>query len=136
MRLQFVPDESMPHFTIKGTFPSLNQYLSECGRNPRAGNRLKRDHMMLATNAIRRQVDRHFKPKNPLIVHFRYFEPNMRRDKDNIDSLARKVIFDSLQATKIIENDGWKQIENYTHDFFVCGKGEEPRIEVYLEEVE
>lgn len=50
----------MKGFTIKGrffgdkTFPSLNNYLAEVGRNPKAGGRLKRQYVMIATNAIRR----------------------------------------------------------------------------------
>ena len=54
----------MKEFTIKGrffgdkTFPSLNNYLSEVGRNPKAGGRLKRQYVMIATNAIRRDLKR------------------------------------------------------------------------------
>ena len=133
MGLQYEPDNLMPHFTIQGKFPSLNEYLAACGRNPHVGAKLKREYMMLVVNAIRRQVDRHYKASKPLIVHFRYFEPTRRRDKDNIDSLCRKYVFDGLQVAGIIDNDGWDEIENYTHDFFVDKKN--PRIEVYLEEV-
>lgn len=42
----------MKGFTIKGrffgdkTFPSLNNYLAEVGRNPKAGGRLKRQYVI------------------------------------------------------------------------------------------
>lgn len=134
MRLQFVPDESMPHFTIKGTFPSLNEYLAATGRSPYKGGSMKREYMMLAVNAIRRQLDRHYKPQNPLIIHYRIFEPNKRKDHDNSVACISKIVQDGLQAAGVIPNDGWANIENFTHDFFLCR--ENPRVEVYLEEVE
>lgn len=132
--LQFDPkDMDMPHFVIKYTMPGLNQYLSECGRNPHAGAKIKRDNMMLAANAIRRYL-RRYKAKNAIIVHFHYYYKDRRMDKDNIDSFCRKCVFDALQKCGVIENDGWNQIENYTHDFFVDAKN--PRIEVWLEEIQ
>ena len=41
------------------TFPGLNEYIAELGRNPHAGGRLKRDYMMVASNAIRRDLKRY-----------------------------------------------------------------------------
>ena len=134
-RLQFDPTgkENMPHFVIPFTMPGLNQYLAECARNPHAGAKIKRDNMLLACNSIRRYLKK-WKATKPVIVHFHYYQKDKRMDKDNIDSFCRKCVFDALQKCGVIQNDGWGEIENYTHDFFVDSKN--PRIIIYLEEVD
>ena len=52
----------------------------------------------------------------------------------NIFSFADKVFQDALQKCGVIKNDGWKEIDNFTHDFYVDKKN--PRIEIFLEEIE
>lgn len=133
-RLQFeIPVNcTMPHFVIQDTFPTLNEYLSACGKNPKAGGRLKKKYLEIAAWEIRSQL-RGYIANTPIIVHFIFYEPNAKRDKDNIASLAQKVIFDALQVCQVIKNDGWKDVENFTHDFYVDKNN--PRIEVYIEEI-
>lgn len=133
--VQFLIDDRMPHFTIPGTFPSLNEYLGACARNPKAGGAMKRKYMNIAVEAIRFSTAYRFRPKRAIVVHFVYYEPNRRRDKDNIDSMCRKCVFDALQKCGVIQNDGWSEIENYTHDFYVADNPKNVRVEVYLEEV-
>lgn len=134
MRLQFDPiGKDMPYFIIPFSMPGLNEYLAECARSPQAGGKIKRENMNFACNCIRKYLKK-WKATKPLIIHFYYFQKDKRMDKDNIDSFARKVIFDALQKTGTIRNDGWGEIENYTHDFFIDSK--HPRIVVYLEEIE
>ncbi|MHB9947422.1 Holliday junction resolvase [Clostridium botulinum] len=57
---------------------------------------------------------------------------NKKKDKDNI-AAGIKFILDGLVKAKVIENDGWKEINNFTHKFEVDKKN--PRIEVTLKEV-
>lgn len=40
-----------------------------------------------------------------VIIHVSCYEPNMKRDDDNVLSGACKVILDALQVAKIIKND-------------------------------
>ena len=133
-RLQFDPTgkENMQHFIIPFTMPSLNEYLASCNRNPHVGAKMKRENMMLASNSIRRYLKRWHTDKT-LIIHYHFYEPNMKRDVDNVASFAIKTIHDSLQQCKVIDNDGWHNIKTYTLDFFVDKKN--PRIEVWLEEI-
>jgi|APSaa5957512622_1039677.scaffolds.fasta_scaffold34448_1 hypothetical protein len=63
----------------------------------------------------------------PCHVHIDWFEPNMRRDPDNITS-AKKFVFDGLQKAGIIENDGWKQLRGFSDSWYV--DKENPRVEV------
>lgn len=115
------------------TFPGLNDYLHDCARHPQIGAKMKREYQMIACNAIRRQLP-HLHIHNPIILHYTFFEPDRARDKGNIFAFADKVFEDALQACKVINNDGWFEIENFTHEFFVDKNN--PRIEIVIEEVE
>jgi Holliday junction resolvase RusA-like endonuclease len=133
MKKQFCPEEkNLPCFRIDGVLPSLNEYLAACGRNPKAGARLKKESMENVNFAIRKDLGG-WKASKPLIIHYQFYEPNKRRDHDNVVSFTTKTVQDSLQKCGVIKNDGWSEIENYTHDFEV--DTENPRIEVYLEEI-
>lgn len=129
-----------PSFTIKGRFcgdkcfPSLNQYIAELGRNPKAGGQYKRQYVMIATNAIRRDL-RRFKTSKPVILHYTFGEPRKgnKRDLGNIFSLADKFIEDALRDCKIIPDDGPQYVVNFTHEFIYTDG--EPFIRVEIEEV-
>lgn len=126
-------------FVIKGTFykektfPGLNDYISELGRNPRAGNRMKQDYMVIASNAIRRELKR-YKATGPVILHYAFYEPlkGHERDAMNIFSFADKVIEDALVKCKVLADDNQSCVKNTTHEFY---KSNDPRIEVWIEEL-
>lgn len=128
-------------FVIKGTFcgdktfPSLNQYLSEIGRNPKAGGRYKKQFVMIATNAIRRDLKR-FKTDKPVILHYKFYEPKKgaKRDFMNVFSLADKFVEDALRDCNVIPDDGPKYVKNCTHEFYYTDGV--PYIEVEIEELE
>ena len=130
----------MKGFTIKGrffgdkTFPSLNNYLAEVGKNPKAGGRLKRQYVMLATNAIRRDLKR-WKASAPVILHYTFAEPKKgaKRDRGNIFGLDDKFIEDALRDCGVIPDDDPKHVLNFTHDFIYTDG--EPYIRVEIEEV-
>ena len=124
----------MPHFTIDGVFPSLNEYLAETGRKPQLGNSLKREYKHLVIQYLRLSEYRHYQATKPVIIHYVFYEPNMKRDHDNVFAFASKCIQDGLQDMEVIANDGWKDILNFTHDFYL--DRDNPRIEVYIEEIE
>ena len=125
--------EGMPHFIIEGTMPSLNEYLAETGRNPRAGGRLKREYVNTIIQYLRLSEYRNYQAENPVIIHYVFYEQNMKRDHDNVASLASKFIQDALRDIEVIKDDGWKYVLNYTHDFYL--DRDNPRIEVYIEEI-
>ena len=130
-----------PAFTIRGAycgdkcFPSLNDYLAEIGRNPRCGGQLKRQYVMLATNAIRRDLKR-FRTDKPVILHYTFAEPykGNKRDRGNIFSLADKFIEDALRDCKVIPDDNPKYVRNFTHEFIYTDGT--PFIRVEIEEVD
>jgi len=115
------------------TFPGLNEYIAELGRNPKAGGRLKSDYMMIACNAIRSNLKR-FQTDNPIILHYRFYEPQKGRKRDvmNVFSFADKVIEDALVKCKVIPDDNPQYVKNTTHEFYYSFQ---PRIEVEIEEL-
>lgn len=129
-----------PHFTIRGAFcgdkcfPSLNQYIAELGRNPKAGGKYKSQYVRIATTFIRRDLKR-WKTSKPVILHYTFAEPKKgaKRDRGNIFSLADKFIEDALRDCNVIPDDGPKYVVNFTHEFlYVDG---EPFIKVEIEEI-
>jgi len=131
-QFDFTQAVNMPHFTIDGTMPSLNEYLAETGRRPQIGGKLKREYKNLALQYMRLSEFRFWEAKGPIIIHYIFFEQNKKRDHDNVFAFASKCIQDALQDGGFIKNDGWGDILNFTHDFYV--DADNPRIEVYIEE--
>ncbi len=69
---------------------------------------------------------------SPVRMHYTWYEPNTRRDLDNISSFGRKVIQDALVVSRVIPDDGWNVIKGYSDEFYVDKNN--PRIEVLIEE--
>lgn len=119
-------------FTIPGRLDALNEYTSANRQNPYVGGKMKRDNESIVIWSIRQQL-KGISISRPVIIHYAFYEKNKRRDKDNILSAAMKFIQDSLVKCCVLKNDGWSEIENFTHTFSVDKNN--PRIEVTLEEV-
>jgi hypothetical protein len=134
----------MPKVVICGnyyeskTFPSLNNLLAAYGTHPKRGGDMKRKFQRICCDEIRMQLPGYV-AKNPIIVHYRYFEPRDGhiRDVTNVHAFCSKVFCDALQDCKVIPNDNPKYLINETHDFFFLPeRWGEPYIEIYIEEVE
>lgn len=119
-------------FIIKGKLPGLNDYTAACRTNPHKGAAMKADSESIVITAIRAQF-RRLHIERPVRIAYRWYEPNKRRDLDNISSFGRKVIQDALVKTHVLDNDGWQNIVGFKDSFFV-DKGN-PRIEVEIMEV-
>ena len=128
-------------FIIKGTLPGLNEYLkAERGfhktSNGKAfvkGNEMKQEYQILIAAAIREQLKK-LKIKKPIYLSYYYYEPNRRRDHDNVASVAHKFIQDALVQCGVIEDDGWRNIIGFSDQFFLDKHN--PRIEIMIQEVE
>ena len=109
-------------FTIIGRLPGLNEYTATNRGNKYGGNKMKKD--------VQNQIS-WFLPKQklntPVRLIFHWYEPNKKRDKDNI-AFAKKFILDAMVNGGCIPNDGWKQIEGFEDKFYV--DKDNPRIEV------
>lgn len=124
---------------IPGTMPNLNDYLQgeriairKNGKFTTKGNVLKQEWQYKVVTYIRAQLTT-LNIIKPIRLSYRYYEPNRKRDLDNISAFAHKVIQDALVKSEVIKNDGWKEIVGFSDDFFV--DKDNPRIEVTIEEV-
>lgn len=118
---------------IQGTLPGLNDLIAAERAHRQKGAKLKHDAETIVRLHIRQQL-RGKRPKTPVMLHYRFFEPTRRRDKDNIAAFAHKTIQDSLVKEDIIANDGWDYVEGFVDVFSVDKKN--PRIEVVIIESE
>ena len=121
----------MATLIITGTLPNLNDYTKANRTNRFAGAKMKKECEEIITNHIKAQIHEEF--KNPVKLHFRWYEPNKRRDLDNI-AFAKKFILDALVSSGVIKTDSWQGVVGFTDDFFL--DSEIPRIEVDIEEAE
>lgn len=118
--------------TIWGTLPGLNEFIDANRRNYHAGAKLKKEAQFLVVMAARKCLKR-WRPDGPVYMIYRWFEPNKKRDKDNIAAGGRKIIQDALVEAGVLKNDGWNDIAGFRDEFYIDKK--EPRIEVEIEEV-
>ena len=118
-------------FTIPGRFPGLNEFIA-ASRQHRGtwsgGNQMKRKDQNYIVQFIPK-----VKFKKRIFIEYNFFEPNTRRDKDNISGYFHKVFQDALVQAGCIPDDGWKYIRGMA-DYFDVDKGN-PRIEIRIEEV-
>lgn len=68
----------------------------------------------------------------PVRIVYRWIEPNMNRDKDNI-SFGQKFVQDALVRMGILPDDGWKWVAEFEHQFSVDKRN--PRVEIEIVEV-
>ncbi len=111
---------------------NLNDYISAERTSRYIGADMKARNEALVKLAIKQQM-RGIRIEEPVFMEYRWYEKNRRRDLDNISSFGRKVIQDALVQTHVLQNDGWKEIEGFSDEFFV--DTENPRIEVLIREV-
>ena len=115
---------------IPGRFPGLNEFID--------ANRRKRGRYSPG-NAMKQRdqhIIRQYLPKvkyKRVFIEYTFFEPNTRRDKDNISGYFHKVFQDALVQAGCLENDGWKYIKGMA-DYFEVDK-KDPHIEVRIREV-
>lgn len=117
-------------FTIPGTLPSLNDYIFACRKTKFQAASMKHqcENVVIAAAHKLRKICF----EKPVYITYRWFEPNRKRDMDNISSFGRKVIQDALVEMGTLQNDGWKEITGFRDEFFV--DKHKPRIEVEIDE--
>lgn len=124
-------------FTIFGRLANLNDYLkaervairTPSGRFTTKGNNLKHNTQKGIVGAIRRDLGG-LHINRPIKLHYKFYEPNKKRDMDNVWAFASKCTQDSLVVAGVLDNDGWEQITGISAEFFV--DKDNPRIEVFL----
>ena len=116
---------------IQGQLPNLNDYTKACRSNAYAGANMKKQAEKIIQVFIMQQLKEvHF--DGTVELAFRWYEPNKKRDLDNI-CFAKKFILDALVNNKIIVADSWRGVVGFTDKFFVDSNN--PRIEVDIRSV-
>lgn len=100
-------EKRMQIFEIKGRLPGYN----ELHKQPwQVARRIKQDAMSKVIWAAWRY---RVKPvQGPCEITIACYEPNARRDVDNVKSGANKVILDALQQMGVLQGDGRKYVTN------------------------
>lgn len=119
----------MVTLTIPDRLPSLNEYTRACRSNKYTGAKMKKEaEEIIGWNIKLRLKDIHFDA--PVRLKFRWFEPNRRRDLDNV-AFAKKFILDALVKNGVLPDDGPKYVIGFTDEFFI--DKDHPRVEVDIE---
>ena len=116
---------------IEGRLPNLNDYTNACRSNRYVGAKMKEDSERIITAYIQQQLHG-VAFKGIVRLEFRWYEPDRKRDLDNI-CFAKKFILDALVSNGIIETDSWRGVVGFTDEFFI--DKENPRIEVEIQKV-
>lgn len=113
-------------FSIPGRFASLNDYINAERSNRNYGASIKRKETKRAAAAA------YGIPKfeHPVWLHFKWIEPNTRRDIDNV-AFAKKFILDGLVSAGVLENDNRQYVVGFEDDFSEIDK-DNPRVEVTI----
>lgn len=110
--------------------PTLNNFIDACKVQRgswNAGNKMKQSYQQaFYYYFVKLPV---LKP--PLIMHFTWIEKNKRRDLDNISSVGRKFILDTLQIAGKLKNDNANYCVEFTDKFRL---GKENMIIIEIEE--
>lgn len=114
-------------FTIKGRFPSLNEYINACRRNVYLANQMKQKYTRTAM-VHARETKVKLSIEYAVIVKIAYYEPNSKRDIDNISSFGNKVILDGIVKAGMLKNDSQRYICGIINSVNI--DKENPRIEV------
>ena len=119
-------------FTIDGKLPSLNEFISKNRSNPALGNKMKQENQIHIEYHIMRDLHKVHIDK-PVYLMYTFYEPNKKRDLDNISGFAHKVIQDALVESGVLHNDSWFYIVGFSDDFKI--DKDRPRIEVVIKEI-
>ncbi len=112
--------------TIKGSITDLNTYINAERTHWRRAAKIKRDDELTVWYQIKEQALKYC--PRPVQLVYRFYCKNKRKDKSNIASYAVKVIEDALVSGRIIDNDGWDDILDFSYEWEI--DAENPRIEV------
>ena len=122
----------MAILTIQGKLAGLNDYTKACRANRYVGAKMKADSEAIITAQIKEQIP-NVHCKGTVELNFRWYEPNKKRDLDNV-CFAKKFILDALVSNGTIVADGWKGVIGFTDNFYI--DAENPRIEVEIKKGE
>ena len=116
-------------FIITGRLPGYNELKARCWQESARCKAEAMREVQIAAMAAR------IRPVRGLVtVTISCYEPNARRDVDNVTSGAGKVILDALQEIGVLQGDGRKYIAQVIYPAVEIDR-KNPRVEVEIREV-
>ena len=114
-------------FTISGRLPGMNDFIGAMNANRWKGADLKRRETKRCAMAVMG-----LSPiRKPVRLSISWYEPNGRRDIDNVAAGGTKVLLDGLVQAGILPNDGRKWVKAISHQFPEID-AKNPRVEVEI----
>lgn len=101
-------------YKIDGKLCDLNSYINAERANKFKAAKIKKDNTFRCMLACKNVPHVESYPLD-IIIHW---HTNGRKDPDNI-AFAIKFILDGLHKGKVIDNDGHKQINRISHEFYI-----------------
>jgi Holliday junction resolvase RusA-like endonuclease len=113
--------------TYEGRLPGMNEIVAASKAHHQAYAKMKRTY----TGELVFCIQESRRPQYPKVaVMVDWFEPNAKRDPDNIMA-GQKFIFDALVHKGIIADDDQKHVASITHRFHVDATNPRVVVEVY-----
>lgn len=109
----------MQELFIPIRFPNLNDYTKALKKHRLSGSNMKAEWTDLVVEWCKTKRLGHF--TEPVFVEFHWYEPNKKRDMDNV-AFAKKFILDGLQKAGVITNDNPTWILGFSDRFYYEGK--------------
>lgn len=98
---------------IDGTMRGLNDWRDAIQRSPHAGNDMARAAKKRVAALAREQRVPRF--ERPVVVIFDWYEPNKRRDLDNVAGTGQKWVLDGLVAADVLPDDNADHVVGIQH---------------------
>jgi Holliday junction resolvase RusA-like endonuclease len=111
-----------------GRLPGLNEIIAAAKRSPYEYAKMK-DRYTSEIGWLAKKLPRYSRV-NIIIT---WYEPNRRRDPDNISGGGTKLILDGLVVAGTIKDDSQRYINSIEHRFEV--DRDNPRVEIEIQEV-
>lgn len=122
----------MNKIVIPYKLTSLNEYISAERGHRLSGARIKKQNTNICALYLKQAKTKGLEithDQYPLQIIFRWYAADKRKDLDNI-AFAKKYIMDAMQKVGLIENDGYKQVQEYTDIYLIDSK--KPRVEIEI----
>lgn len=116
---------------VHGQLPGRNELIKADRRHWAEGGKLKKQ----ATDLVAWEAAiQHIKPVGKCHITIQCFEPDMRRDSDNVQTGAVKPILDGLKLAGVIKDDSRKYVRLTMLPVEI--DRENPRVEVWIEDID
>lgn len=122
--------EKVMKFTVDGRLIGLNEYTKACRGNKYLANKLKKSQEVQILYGLS-LTSKKCVFTSPVAISITWYEPNSRRDVDNV-VFAKKFILDALVQAGVLKDDSQKYVKSFNE--LVLVDKNNPRIEVEIKE--